>query len=80
MLNQMLKKSRKPRDATESLRLPKINIKMPPRTKSVEMSKILTNSETHLHHCLCESRGFNTGRRSHRRFSIKKVFLKNLQN
>ena len=76
----MLKKSRKPWDATESLPLPKINTKMPPRTKSVEMNKILTNSETHLHHCLCESRGFNTGRRSHRRLSIKKVFLKYLQN
>ena len=32
---------------------------MPTGTKSVEMNKIVTNSEMHLHHCLCESRGFN---------------------
>ena len=88
MLYQMLKKPRMPRDATESLCLPKKQKKPPKnthtkmliRTKSVEMNKIVTNSEIHLHHCLCESRGFETGRSSHRRCSIKKVFLKILQN
>ena len=64
------------RDAMESLCLPKINTKMPTRTKSVEMRKIVSNSEIHLHHCLCESRGFKTGRSNHRRCSVKNVFLK----
>ena len=53
---------------------------MPNRTKSVEMSKIVSNSEIHLHHCLCESRGFTIGRSNRRRCSVKKVFLKILQN
>ena len=35
------------REATESLRLPKINAKMPARTQNAEMSKIVTNSEIH---------------------------------
>ena len=52
---------------------------MPTRTKSVEINKILTNSEIRLHHCLCESSCFKTGRNSHRRCSIKKLFLKILQ-
>ena len=43
---------------------------------NAEMNKIVTNSENHLRHCLCESRGFKIGRSSHRRCSIKKVFLK----
>ena len=60
----------------ESLRLPKINTKMPTRTKSVEMSKIVISSEIHLHHCLCESRGFKLGRSNHRRCLVKKMFLK----
>ena len=34
----------------ESLYLPKINTKMLFRTKSVEMSKIMSTSEIHLHH------------------------------
>ena len=34
----------------ESLCLPKINTKMSNRTKSVEMSKIVSNWEIHLHH------------------------------
>ena len=68
------------RDAMESLCLPKINTKMPTRTKSVERSKIASNSEIHLHHCLCESRGLKIGRSNHRRCSVKKVFLKILQN
>ena len=76
----MLKKPQKPRDATESLCLPKIKKNMPTRTNSVEMNKIVTNSEIHLHYCLCESRGFKTGRSSHQGCSIKKVFLKLLQN
>ena len=50
------------------------------RTNSAEMSKIVSNSEIHLHHCLCESRGFKIGRSNHRRCSVKKVFLKILQN
>ena len=28
------------------------------RTKNAEMSKRVSNSEIHLHHCLCESKGF----------------------
>ena len=64
----------------KSLFLPKINTKMPTRTKSVEMSKIVSNSEIHLHHCLCESRGFKIGKSNHQRCSVKKVFLKILQN
>ena len=60
----------------KNLCLPKINTKMPTRTKSVEMSKIVSNSEIHLHHCLCESRGFKTGRSNHQRCSVKKMFLK----
>ena len=42
---------------------------MPTRTKSVEMNKIVTNSEMHLHHCPCESRGFNW-----KKCSIKHLF------
>ena len=63
-----------------SLRLPKINTKMSTRTKSVEMSKIVSNSEIHLHHCLCEPSDFKIGRSNHQRCSVKKVFLKILQN
>ena len=37
------------------LGLVKINTKMPTRTKSVEMNKIMTNSEIYLHRYLCES-------------------------
>ena len=44
------------------------------------MRKIVTNLEIHLHNCLCESRGFKIARSSHRRCSIKKVFLRILQN
>ena len=33
----------------------------------------MTSSEIHLHHFLCESRGFKIGKSSHRRCSIKKV-------
>ena len=33
-----------------------------------------------MHNCLCESRDFKIARSSHRRCSIKKVFLKILQN
>ena len=47
---------------------------MPIRAKSVEMNMILTNSEVHLHHLLCESRGFKFGRSNHLRCSIKKLF------
>ena len=32
--------------------------KMLTRTKNAEMSKRVSNSEIHLHHCLCESKGF----------------------
>ena len=53
---------------------------MPNRTKNVEMSKIVSISEIHLHHCLCESRGFTIWRSNHQRCSVKKVFLKILQN
>ena len=56
--------------------LGKINTKMPTRTKSVEMSKIVSNSEIHLHHWLCESSGFKIGRSNHRRCSIKRYSLK----
>ena len=44
------------------------------------MKQIVTNLEIHLHSCLCESRGFKIARSSHRRCSIKKVFLRILQN
>ena len=63
----------------ENLCLPKISTKMPTRTKSFEISKIVSNSEIHLHHCLYESRGFKIGRSNHRRSSVRKVFLKILQ-
>ena len=80
ILYQMLKKPSRCNWKTENLCLPKINTIMPTRTKSVEMNKIVSNSEIHLHHCLCKSRAFKFGRSSHRRRSIKKVFLKTLQN
>ena len=64
----------------ESLSLTKINTKMLTRTKSVEMSKIVSNSEIHLHHCLWESRGFKIGRSNRQKCSVKKVFLKILKN
>ena len=57
-----------------------LNAKMPARTKNAEMSKIVSNSEIHLDHCLCESRGFKIGKSNHRKCSVKKVFLKILQN
>ena len=41
------------------------------RTKNAEMSKRVSNSEIHLHHCLCESRGFEIGKSDHRRCSVK---------
>ena len=53
---------------------------MPTRTKNAEMSKIVSNSEIHLHHCLCESSGFKIGKSNHQRCSVKKVYLKILQN
>ena len=53
---------------------------MPTRTKNAEMSKIVSNSEIHLDHCLCESRGFKIGKSHHRRCSVKTVFLNILQN
>ena len=68
---------RSDRNGTEGLCFPKTNTKMPSRTKNVEMNWIVTNSETHLHNCPCESRGFKIGRSSHRRCSIKKGALKN---
>ena len=73
MLYQMLKKPRTPRDAKKTKKKPPKNAhtKMLTRTKSAEMNKIVTNSEIHFHHCLCESRGFKTGRSSQRRCSIK---------
>ena len=64
----------------ESLYLPKIDAKMPTRTNNNELSKIVSNSEIHLHHCLCESRVFKVGKSNHRRCSLKKMFLKILQN
>ena len=68
---------RSDRNGTEGLCFPKTNTKMPTRTKNVEMNWIVTISETHLHSCPCESRGFKIGRSSHRRCSIKKGALKN---
>ena len=56
------------------VQLPKINGKMPTRTKNTEVSKIVSNSEIHLHHCLCESRGFKIGKSNHGRCSVKKMF------
>ena len=63
----------------ESLCSPKIKTKMPTRTKNVEMKNIVTNLEIHLHYRPCEPSGFKIGRSSHRRCSMKKVFLKILQ-
>ena len=58
MLYQMLKKS--PR-YNGKLALTKNKHKNAnTRTKSVEINKILTNSEIRLHHCLCESSCFKT--------------------
>ena len=70
----------KPSRSKGKLTLTKNKHKMPTRTKSVEMSKIMANSEFHLHHFLCESRGFKIGRSSHRRYLVKKVFSKILEN
>ena len=70
---------KKPSDA-ENLCLPKINAKMPTTTKNAKTSKIVSNSEIHLHHCLCESSGFKIGKSNHQRCSVKKVYLKILQN
>ena len=39
----------------------------------------MTNLETHLHNCLCESRGFKIRRSSHRRSSTKKCAFKNFE-
>ena len=50
---------------------------MPTRTKSVEINKILNNSEIRLYHCHCESSCFETARNSHRRCSVKKIALEN---
>ena len=63
----------------ESLCLPKINTKMPTRTKTVGMSRIVSDSEIHLHHCVCESRGFKIGRSNHQRCSVKKGVLENFE-
>ena len=52
-------------NAMESLCSPKIKAKIRSRTKNVEVSKIVTNSEIHLHDCLCESSDFKIGRSSH---------------
>ena len=41
-----------------------------------ELNKIVTNSEIHLYHCLCEPRSFKTGRSNHLRCSIKKCSRK----
>ena len=46
---------------------------MPSRTKSLGMKKIVTNSEIHLHHCLCESRGFTCEKQSPKVFNKKGV-------
>ena len=76
-----IKSERSCRNATESLCSPKINTKAPTRTKNDETNYIVTNSETHVYHCLCGSRDFMIGKSSHRRRrSIKKVFLKISQN
>ena len=40
------------------------------------MSKRVSNSEIHLHHCLCESRGFEIGKSNHRRCSVKRCSWK----
>ena len=68
-----IKCERSRRHATESFFSSKIDTKMPTRTKSVEMNQIVTNSEIHLHHFLCESRDFKIGRSSRLRCSLKKV-------
>ena len=68
------------RDATESLCSPKINTKTTTRTKNDEMNQSVTNSNIHLYHCLCVSKGFIIARSSHQRCSIKKVLLKISQN
>ena len=65
------------RDLTESLCSPKINTKMTTATRNVAMNYVVTNWEIHY---LCESVGFKIKRSSHRKCSIKKVFLKILQN
>ena len=41
------------------------------------MSNIVSNSEIHLHHCLCESRGFKIRKSNYRRCSVKKGILEN---
>ena len=68
----MLKKPQKPRDATESLCLPKIKKNMPTRTNSVEMNKIVTNSEIDLHYCLCKSTGLKLEEAATRGVQLKR--------
>ena len=43
------------------------------------MSRIVSDSEIHLHHCVCESRGFKIGRSNHQRCSVKKGVLENFE-
>ena len=50
---------------------------MPTCTKNAEMSKIVSNLKIHLHHCLCESRGFKVGKSNHQRCSVKEGVLEN---
>ena len=72
---------KKPSGCNGKLVLAENKHQMPTRTKSVEMSKIVSNSKIHLRHCLCESRGFiKIGRSNHQRCSVQKVFMKVLQN
>ena len=52
-------------------------VKMSTRTKNVEMRKIMSNSEIHLHHCLCESRGFKIGKSKPPGVLSKKGILEN---
>ena len=70
-----IKCKRSRRDAMESLCLPKINTKIPTRTKTVEMNKIVTNLEIQLHHFLRES----NWKKQPREMFNKEGFLENFE-
>ena len=80
ILYEMLKKPSRYKGKLVLIKNKHKNKKIPTRTKSAKINRILTNSEIRLHHCLCESSCFKAGRNSQQRCSVKKLLLKILQN
>ena len=50
---------------------------MPTKTKNAERNKFVSNSEIHLDHCLCESRGFKIAKKQPPEVFSKKTVLEN---